>query len=61
MQLRLDFQDKAPIYVQIVDQVKSLVAGGALRPGDQLPMVRELAADLRISFNTAARALSPAA
>ncbi len=56
MQLRLDFQDKVPIYTQIVDQVKSLVAGGALRPGDQLPTVRELAADLRINFNTVARA-----
>jgi GntR family transcriptional regulator len=56
MQLRLDFQEKVPIYTQIVDQVKSLVAGGVLRPGDQLPTVRELAADLRINFNTVARA-----
>ena len=56
MQLRLDFQEKVPIYTQIVDQVKSLVARGSLRPGDQLPTVRELAADLRINFNTVARA-----
>jgi GntR family transcriptional regulator len=56
MQLRLDFQDRVPIYTQIVDQVLHLVAGGVLRPGDQLPTVRELAADLRVNFNTVARA-----
>jgi GntR family transcriptional regulator len=56
MQLHLNFQDKEPIYAQLVEQVKSLVAAGALRPGEQLPTVRELAADLRINFNTVARA-----
>ena len=56
MQLRLDFHEKEPIYLQIVDQVKSMVASGVLKPGSQLPTVREVAADLRINFNTAARA-----
>ena len=56
MQLRLDFQEREPIYLQIVDQVKSLVASGMLKPGSQLPTVREVAAELRINFNTAARA-----
>ncbi len=56
MQLRLDFQEREPIYQQIVEQVKSMVASGALKPGSQLPTVREVAADLRINFNTAARA-----
>jgi len=56
MQLRLDFQNREPIYLQIVDQVKQMVASGALKPGDQLPTVREVAADIRINFNTAARA-----
>lgn len=56
MQLSLDFQSKIPIYTQIVDQVKALVAAGVLRPGDQLPTVREVAAELRINFNTVARA-----
>ncbi len=56
MQLRLDFQEREPIYLQIVDQVKSMVASGVLKPGSQLPTVREVAADLRINFNTAARA-----
>lgn len=56
MQLSLDFQSKVPIYTQIVDQVKASVAAGVLRPGDQLPTVREVAAELRINFNTVARA-----
>ncbi len=56
MQLRLDFHEREPIYLQIVEQVKSMVASGILKPGDQLPTVREVAADLRINFNTAARA-----
>jgi GntR family transcriptional regulator len=56
VQLRLDFHEKEPIYLQIVEQVKSMVASGLLKPGSQLPTVREVAADLRINFNTAARA-----
>jgi DNA-binding transcriptional regulator YhcF (GntR family) len=56
MQLRLDFHNREPIYLQIVEQVKQLVASGGLKTGDQLPTVREVAADLRINFNTAARA-----
>jgi GntR family transcriptional regulator len=45
-----------PIYLQVVSQLKQAVAAGALRPGDALPSVRALAADLRINPNTAARA-----
>jgi len=46
-----------PLYRQIVEQVKRLVALGALRPGDRLPTVRELAARARVNRNTAARAI----
>jgi GntR family transcriptional regulator len=56
VQLRLDFHGREPIYLQIVDQVKSMVASGVMKPGSQLPTVREVAAELRINFNTAARA-----
>jgi GntR family transcriptional regulator len=52
----LDIRSDSPIYVQIVDQVKQQVASGAIEPGDQLPTVRALATDLRINFNTVARA-----
>jgi GntR family transcriptional regulator len=45
-----------PIYLQIVDQIKQMVLAGQLKVNDQLPTVRSLAADLRVNFNTVARA-----
>jgi GntR family transcriptional regulator len=56
MQVELNFRSKVPIYIQIIDQIKHLIASGMLRPDDQLPTVRQLAADLRVNFNTVARA-----
>lgn len=56
MQLRISIQDGAPIYQQIVAQVKYLVAGGRLKPGDDLPPIRLLAEQLRVNPNTVARA-----
>lgn len=56
MQIGLDFRSRVPIYVQIIDQIKHLIAIGVLRPDEQLPTVRQLAADLQINFNTVARA-----
>ncbi|MCJ7824590.1 MAG: GntR family transcriptional regulator [Anaerolineales bacterium] len=52
----LDFRSHVPIYAQLVDRIKHLVASGALGPGDQLPTVRQMAAELRVNFNTIARA-----
>lgn len=52
----LDFRSHVPIYIQIVDRVEQLIATGVLEPGDQLPTVRQLAAELRVNFNTIARA-----
>jgi len=54
--IRLDFRSDEPIYGQIVRQIEGLVVDGTLKPGDQLPTVRELAIDLRINFSTVARA-----
>lgn len=56
LMLQIDFRSGLPIYTQIVNQVQAQVAGGALKPGDQLPTVRALAEELRINFNTVARA-----
>jgi GntR family transcriptional regulator len=56
MQIELDFRSGIPIYVQIMDQIKHLIASDVLHPGDQLPTVRQLATDLRVNFNTVARA-----
>lgn len=55
-QIRLDFRSQEPIYVQIARQMKAMVSDGLLKPGDQLPTVRQLAIDLRINFSTVARA-----
>jgi GntR family transcriptional regulator len=52
----LDFHSGLPIYTQIVNQVQSQLANGMLKPGDQLPTVRALAQELRVNFNTVARA-----
>jgi GntR family transcriptional regulator len=56
MKFELDFRSGIPIYSQIVEQVKRLIASGKLRQGDQLPTVRALAQELRVNFNTIARA-----
>jgi GntR family transcriptional regulator len=45
-----------PIYIQIEDQVRAMVAAGQLLPGSQLPTIRQLATDLRVNYNTVARA-----
>ena len=55
-QIKLDFRSSEPIYLQIVRQVERLVASGELHQGDQLPTVRQLATELRVNFNTVARA-----
>jgi GntR family transcriptional regulator len=52
----LDFRSGAPIYVQIVEQVRGWIAKGQLQAGDQLPTVRQLALELRVNLNTVARA-----
>jgi GntR family transcriptional regulator len=54
--LQIDFRSGLPIYTQIVNQIQAQVVGGVLRPGDQLPTVRALAEELRVNFNTVARA-----
>jgi len=56
MQIELDLRSKIPIYVQIIAQIKHLIATGMLKPDDQLPTVRQLATELRVNFNTVARA-----
>jgi GntR family transcriptional regulator len=55
MYLSLDSHSGTPIYLQIKEQMRLAVATGAVRPGEQLPTVRELAGQLRINPNTIAR------
>lgn len=57
MELNLDPSSPMPLYLQMVEQVRNLIAIGSLRPGDRLPAVRTLAARARVNRNTAARAV----
>ena len=52
----LDMHSGVPVYRQLIDQVMGGVAAGALRGGDQLPTVRQMAVDLSINPNTVVRA-----
>jgi GntR family transcriptional regulator len=56
VQLHISANDGLPIYLQIVNQVKYLVASGRLKPGEELPPIRVLAERLLINHNTVARA-----
>ena len=56
MQVHLSPRDGVPIYRQIVNQVKYLVAAGRLASGEELPAIRTLAEQLVINPNTVARA-----
>ena len=56
MQIHISPNDGVPIYLQIVNQVKYLVACGRLAPGEELPPIRALAEQLLVNPNTIARA-----
>src|SRR5712692_519194 len=55
-EFRLDLESGVPVYRQVIDQVLGGITTGALKPGDQLPTVRQLAVDLSINPNTVVRA-----
>jgi len=54
--LKIAFNKRDAVYVQVVHHFKQLIAKGELAPGQQIPSRRELASDLRINPNTAQRA-----
>ena len=56
MLIRLESASGSPVYQQVVDQVKRMIAAGTLRTGDRLPTVRELASQLIVNPNTIAHA-----
>ena len=53
--IHLDHRDSRPIYEQIADAFRRQIQSGILRPGDKLPSVRELSAQLTINPNTIQR------
>lgn len=56
--IHVDHKSGIPLYVQIGEQLRLLVATGKLSPGDQLPTIREFSVDLTVNPNTVARAYS---
>jgi GntR family transcriptional regulator len=56
VKLHISSHDGVPIYLQIVNQVKYLVASGRLEAGEELPPIRTLAEQLLVNPNTVARA-----
>jgi len=58
MQFEINPSASIPIYRQIVDQVARLIAGGSLRPGDELPSVRTVAALHAVNPMTVSKAYS---
>src|SRR3989442_6962632 len=56
MLLQVNFKSGKPVYLQVVDQIKSAAASGALQAGEPLPSIRPLAEGLRVNRNTIAKA-----
>lgn len=56
MNIHISQHDGVPIYLQIVNQVKLLIASGRLSPSEELPPIRVLAEQLTVNPNTVARA-----
>ena len=56
MRFLINFKSAKPVYLQLVDQVKSAAASGAIQRGYPLPSIRPLAEELRVNRNTVAKA-----
>jgi GntR family transcriptional regulator len=56
VRFQLNYKSGKPVYLQLVDQVKSAAASGAVQPGEPLPSIRPLAEALRVNRNTVAKA-----
>jgi GntR family transcriptional regulator len=56
LQFQVSPASGVPIYRQIMDQVRAMIAGGRVRPGDVLPSVRQMAVDLGVNMMTVSKA-----
>ncbi|KEH93209.1 GntR family transcriptional regulator [Clostridium massiliodielmoense] len=54
--MSIKFDDKIPIYVQVMDIIKKDIISGKLKTGDKLSSVRELSEKLQVNPNTVQRA-----
>ena len=53
--MTIEFDNKLPIYLQVMNYIKRQIVTGQLKPGDKIPSVRELSAELQINPNTIQR------
>ncbi|GCD84807.1 GntR family transcriptional regulator [Parageobacillus thermoglucosidasius] len=58
MIIRIDFKSETPIYLQLSNQIIENIANGNLKPGEEVPSIRSLAADLGINMHTVNKAYS---
>ena len=56
--MKWEFNDDTPIYLQIMEHIKTEIASGGLKAGDKIPPVRELALEAGVNPNTMQKALS---
>jgi DNA-binding transcriptional regulator YhcF (GntR family) len=56
LEININANSQNPLFQQIVEQVKNLIISGQLKPGEQIPSVRELASWLQVNPSTVARA-----
>jgi GntR family transcriptional regulator len=54
--IKIDSASPIPVYRQVADQIREALVGGAFRPGERLPTVRQIALDLGLNHNTIAQA-----
>ena len=58
MEICVDSNSSLPQYKQLIDQIKSAVSSGQLKPTDPLPSIRQLANDLELNNKTVAKAIA---
>lgn len=51
----LKFEDKMPIYMQIIQKIKADIVSGKIKGGDKMPSVRELSENFKVNPNTIQR------
>lgn len=56
MHIAINVRDGKPIYRQIANQIRHMVAAGALEPGEEIPSIRSLALRLKVTPNTVVKA-----
>lgn len=56
MYIQIDYQDKRPIYEQVVEKIQNLIARGILKADERIPSVRDMAIELSINPNTIQKA-----